>query len=142
MTTRKYILLIALFSLGAAVMIAAKMLRRPDVLAKGCFHQVAHKASGCASLLQSSTGDIELEITDLSLTPSLDLEVVLTSAGDAFENDAVKRADRVSLGPLKPGVEYQKFPVPAGTNVSRLHSVTIWNTRYEVNFTTAPLRGE
>ena len=81
-----------------------------------------------------------LELTGLSTAAGSANDVILTSAGDAFENETVKSADKLILGGLESGKEYQEFTIPVGTDIFAFHSVTIWNSKYQVNFTTAPLR--
>ncbi len=111
----------------------------PKVLASGNFHQVAHKGAGQAEILQKANGKFVLRLNDFRTTGKPDLEVYLISAPDAFENETVKRSEIFSLGKLQTADGEQEYSLPAGLDVLQFHAVTIWNTKYEVNYTTAPL---
>lgn len=113
--------------------------RAPRILAAGAFHQVAHKGAGWAQLAELPDGRRVLRLLELRTAYRPDLEVYLISAADAPENETVKRAERVSLGPLLTTGGDQELAVPAGLDLTRFHAVTIWSDRYQVNFTTAPL---
>ena len=129
-----------IFAITAGTLVIGRSTLMPKTLAKGCFHQVAHKGSGCAGLVRGADGKVFLELTDFETSDSPDLRVLLSSAPDAFENITVQNADQISLGPLTRTGGYQQFFVPANVSVEQFHSVTIWNTKYLVNFTTAPLK--
>lgn len=81
-----------------------------------------------------------MEVTGLRIANTPNLELVLSTAHDAFENEAVKQAKQLSLGPVDARAEYQVFRIPQDADISEFHSLTIWNTKYQVNFATAPLR--
>ena len=123
-------------ALGAGL---AAAVRSPRVLASGSFHQVAHKGSGTATICELPDGRRVLRLLDFSTSDHPDLVVLLISAPDAPENETVKRAESVSLGPLRAAEGNQEYAVPDGVDLDRFHAVTIWNRKYHVNFTTAPL---
>lgn len=126
--------------LGAGTLAAIRYARAPVVLAAGRFHAVAHKGSGFGVLYRARSGKPVVKIVCLRTGLRPDLAVYLIGARDAFDNDTVKNSPAVLLGMLKGTAAEQEFEVPAGVDVSRYHAVTIWSEKYQVNFTTAPLR--
>lgn len=137
--SKKLVIIPILLILAAAVFLIG-FARRPTVLAHGCFHQVAHKGSGCATLLRLSDGKTVLQLTDFATAENSDLRVLLISAPDAPENSAVLSSERVDLGPLRVSEPEQEYSIPRSVNIDTFHAVTVWNARYQVNFTTAPLK--
>ncbi len=118
---------------------SARLSNMPKVLASGEFHRVAHKGFGQAAILQKTDGQMRLRLTDFRTSESADLEVYLISAPDALENETIKRSETFSLGKLQTANGTQEYILPAGLDFYKYHAVTIWNTKYEVNYTTAPL---
>jgi hypothetical protein len=116
-----------------------RLVRTPRVLAAGGFHQVAHSGAGWAQVCRRSDGRMILRLINFSTAFRPDLEVDLIAAPDACENETVKRSERVSLGRLIAGDGDQEYEIPPDLDLSRWHAVTIWSTRYDVNFATAPL---
>jgi hypothetical protein len=112
----------------------------PRLLASGRFHQVAHKGEGVATLLQSSDGQHILRLTNFRTTDKSDLTVLLISAPDALENQTVMNSSVFVLGPLQQAAGDQEYPLPADLDLTHFGAVTIWNKKYQVNFTTAPLQ--
>ena len=123
----------------AATVLLIGFSRRPQIEASGCFHQVAHKGSGCATLMRRANGKTVLELTNFATTENPDLRVLLISAEDALENTAVVNSQKIDLGPLQLSSGSQEYVVPRNVDVGAFNAVTIWNSRYQVNFTTAPL---
>jgi hypothetical protein len=111
----------------------------PTTLASGRFHNVAHKGSGMAEILETASGQRVLRLSDFSTAPAPGLCVLLISAPDARENETVKRSQRMRLGPLAACEGDQDYEIPPGADVRRYRAVTIWSEKYGVNFTTAPL---
>jgi hypothetical protein len=114
--------------------------QRPKVLAAGRFHQMAHKGEGIATIYQLPGGERVLRLTNFHTADRSDLLLYLISANDALENETVKRSTVFSLGQLQGSEGDQEYLVPSGLDLSRFHAVTIWSPKYEVNFTTAPLK--
>ena len=112
----------------------------PRLLASGRFHQVAHKGEGLVTLLQSNNGQRILRLTNFRTTDKSDLTVLLISAPDAHENQTVMNSNVFVLGPLQQAAGDQEYPLPADLDLTHFGAVTIWNKKYQVNFTTAPLR--
>jgi hypothetical protein len=126
--------------LGIRVVAGLEYVYAPSVIAQGQFHPVAHKGSGSAVLCRLPNGRRSLRLTNFSTASRPDLAVYLISAPDAFDNETVTGSRIISLGPLKPAPDGQVYDVPAGVDLRRYHAVTIWSRKYQVNFTTAPLR--
>jgi hypothetical protein len=68
-----------------------------------------------------------------------DLQVCLVAAADCPENETVERAGFVMLGSFQSAEADQTFNIPDGLDLDRYRAVTIWNPKYRVNFTSAPL---
>jgi hypothetical protein len=113
---------------------------RERILAGGGFHQVAHKGEGRAAIYKLLNGERELHLTDFKTEAGQALEVYLISAPDAYENETVERSKIVSLGALKAVEGDQSYILPNDADLSECRAVTIWSSKYRVNFTTAPLK--
>jgi hypothetical protein len=112
----------------------------PRLLASGRFHQVAHKGEGVAAILQLHNGQRVLRLTDFRTRETPELAVLLISAPDAYENQTVVNSSVFVLGALQQAAGSQEYSLPADLDLTRFGAVTIWNKKYQVNFTTAPLR--
>lgn len=110
-------------------------------LASGSFHKVAHEAKGTATIHQLPGGQQTLRLTNFETSNGPDLRLYLVAAEDAADSDTVKRAGFIELGALKGNIGDQNYDVPAGTDLSKYKSVTVWCRRFGVNFATAPLMG-
>lgn len=108
----------------------------------GQFRGVAHETKGTATVLQSSTGGRVLRLTGFETSNGPDVRVLLVTAADAADNDAVKNGSPVELGLLKGNVGDQNYDVPADLDLAKYRSVVIWCNRFGVNFGTAPLMGD
>jgi hypothetical protein len=109
-------------------------------IAYGCFHQVAHKGSGCAALVQKSDGQIVLQLVDFKTTENPDLQILIISATDALENETVKNSEQLFVASLQKSEGFQEYLVPNIQSLTKLKAVVIWNNKHSVNFTTAPLK--
>jgi hypothetical protein len=112
----------------------------PKVLVVGKFHQVAHKGEGTAAIYLLRGGRRVLRLTEFRTASRSDLLVYLISAPDAMENETVKHSEVFSFGSLHNNEGDQEYPVPDELDLTRYHAVTVWSPKYEVNFTTAPLK--
>lgn len=133
-------LIIATFVVAVSVVLIIYVATRASVIASGCFHPVAHTGSGCARLVDAGGGRARLELMDFATAEGTDLRVMLSTAQDALENSTVQRSETLDLGPLKNAEGSQEYDVPPIGNLSEFLSVTVWDSKHEVNFTTAPLR--
>jgi hypothetical protein len=112
----------------------------PRLLASGRFHQVAHKGEGVAAILQLQNGRRVLRLTDFRTTDNPELAILLISAPDADENQTVVNSSVFVLSPLQQAAGNQEYSLPPDLDLTHFGAVTIWNKKYHVNFTTAPLR--
>ena len=112
----------------------------PRLLTSGRFHQVAHKGEGLASIFQLSNGERVLRLTDFCTTDKPEMTVMLISAPDAQENETVVNSSVFVIGPLQKAAGDQEYSLPADLDLTHFGAVTIWNKKYQVNFTTAPLQ--
>src|SRR3954470_21499974 len=130
---------------GSVLVISAGVLgwtllgNREHVLLAGTFHSVAHKGSGEARIVTLGDGRRVLRLVDVKTYPAPELEVCLVSAPDAEDNDTVRQSGFTCLGRYNPTAGYAAYPLPPQIDLERHRAVTIWERRYQVNFTTAPL---
>ena len=135
--------LVGIVGVTLSLIIAAAYVRHasaPRLLASGRFHQVAHKGEGLAAILQLHSGQRILRLTDFRTTDKPELAILLISAPDAHENQTVVNSSVFVLGPLQQAAGNQEYSLPADLDLTQFGAVTIWNKKYQVNFTTAPLR--
>ncbi len=116
--------------------------RWPDgqLLARGEFHQVAHKGSGEARLYRLRSGTLELAIRDFRTGYIPNLEVLLIASDDALNNEMVEHSQRAALGKIPASASSWNAKLPSGLDPHHFRAVTVWYPQYKVNFTTAPLR--
>ena len=115
----------------------------PTVLAQGSFISHEHPTTGTVKLLRLTDGSMVVRLEDLSTSEGPKLQVVLSdapvipgSAGYHVFDDG----RYVDLGPLKGNKGSANYPVPAGTDIQGLSSVSIWCDRFDVSFGAASLR--
>jgi len=108
-------------------------------LVTGKFHDGAHKTSGTASIYQLADGKQVLRFTNFETSNGPDVHVYLVAAPDALDNDTVTQAGFLPLGSLKGNQGDQNYELPAGVDLNKYRSVSIWCKRFSVNFGTAPL---
>lgn len=139
--TKKFILIfLTLLSTAVFAGLLVQHVFAPKTIASGCFHQVAHKGSGCAVIVQKSNGQTALQLTDFKTAADDDLQILLISSTDALENETVKNSERFYVAPLQKSEGFQEYVVPMGQNLTKFNAVTIWSSKHGVNFTTAPLK--
>ena len=109
------------------------------VLATGRFHGVAHKSTGVATIHQLGDGKRVIRLTEFETSNGPELHLYMVAAPDASDNDTVKNAGFVSVGPLKGNKGDQNYDLPADLDLAKYQSVTVWCRRFGVNFATAPL---
>lgn len=111
----------------------------PMVLYTGTFHGVSHHASGVATVYAMSDGHRILRFTDFEVSNGPDVHVYLVATDDANDNETVKKAETIGLGPMKGNVGNQNYDLPDDVDLAEYRSVTIWCKRFGINFATAPL---
>lgn len=129
----------ALKSEAAGMPAADSMMSASTALKTGTFHSVAHETKGMATIHQLADGRRVLRLTDFMTSNGPDVRVLLVAAKDASDSDTVKNSGFVEVAPLKGNVGDQNYELPAGLDLSKYGSVTIWCNRFSVNFATAPL---
>jgi hypothetical protein len=111
----------------------------PKVLASGMFHGVAHTTKGTAAVHETADGKRVLRLTDFETSNGPAVHVYLIAAADAADDATVKKAESIDLGEIKGNRGDQNYDVPAGADLAKYRAVTIWCSRFNVNFATAPL---
>ena len=119
--------------------VAAGSVAEPVALASGMFHGVAHDTKGTATVLRLADGARVLRFTQFETSNGPDVRVYLVAASDASDNETVKAAGFVELGPMKGNQGDQNYDVPASIDLANYRTVTIWCKRFGVNFASAPL---
>jgi hypothetical protein len=123
------------------VMTAAVAFAQGDsIVATGTFHGAAHKCEGRATIYKTSDGEV-LRLTHFKTSDGPALHVILIAASDAQddENFLDKKIEKVDLGSLKGTEGDQNYSVPAGTDLNKFKTVSIFCERFNANFGAAPL---
>ena len=123
----------------AATPTAAAPAAEPTALARGTFHGNAHETSGTATVLDLGNGRRILRLTSFATSNGPDVRVYLVASADVTDDATVTRAGFVELGPMKGNVGDQNYEIPAGVDLAKYRTVTIWCKRFSVNFGSAPL---
>ncbi|MEV0443742.1 DM13 domain-containing protein [Streptomyces spectabilis] len=109
----------------------------PEDLARGKLISHEHETSGSVRILRLADGTRVLRLTDLSTSNGPALKVWLTDAEVKPGKDGWHVFDdgrHVSLGDLKGNKGDQNYTLPAGLDLNRYRSVTIWCDRFDVSF--------
>ena len=122
---------------GGAAM--ASIDKGPMTVTKGSFKGLAHETKGLASIYQLPDGKRTLRLTEFETSNGPDVHVYLTAAEIEKGNDAVKRSGFIDLGSMKGNKGDQNYDIPAEADLNKYKNVSIWCTRFGVNFATAPL---
>ena len=126
-------------SLGAVAASAGATEAAPTTLAMGNFHSNAHDTKGTATVLDLGGGRRVLRLTNFETSNGPDVRVYLVAAPDVQDNNTVKTAGFVELGPMKGNIGDQNYDIPASVDLANYRTVTIWCKRFSVNFGSAPL---
>jgi len=110
-------------------------------LETGTFHGKVHNTSGRATIYQEEDGKLILRLTNFKTSNGPDVHVILIAAKDADDDANFLKSDtqRVELGKLKGNEGDQNYEVPAGTDLSRFQTVSVYCERFNANFGAAPL---
>jgi hypothetical protein len=111
------------------------------IIATGTFHGKLHNTSGRATIYEESNGRQILRLTNFKTSNGPDLHVVLIALKDASDdaNFLKSGTERVELGKLKGNEGDQNYEIPAGTDLTKYHAVSVYCERFNANFGTAPL---
>lgn len=110
------------------------------IVATGRFHGVTHKTSGRATVY-SVNGQDTLRLTNFKTSNGPNTHVILIAATDAQDDNNFldNKIERVDLGTLKGNEGDQNYLIPAGTDLSKFKTVSIYCERFNANFGAAPL---
>lgn len=115
---------------------------RTRTLASGELISHEHRTSGSVKVLQLADGTRTLRLENLDTSNGPDLRVWITDA-PVKEGTAGWRVfddgKFVSLGKLKGNKGDQNYALPAGLDLNRYTSVSIWCDRFDVSFGAASL---
>src|SRR4051794_26662131 len=123
----------------AATSLAMSKTSEPLVLARGDFRGLAHDTGGAATVHQLADGKRILRLSNFETSNGPDVHVYLVTAEVAKDNATVKQAGFIDLGSLKGNKGDQNYEVPADTDLNKYKSVSIWCSRFGVNFGAAAL---
>lgn len=114
----------------------------PVVVRQGEFVSHEHRTRGLARLVRKPDGSHLLELVGLDTSNGPDLRVRLSDQPVLPGADGWHVFDDgkwVELGRLKGNRGDQAYPVPPGTDLDALDSVTVWCKRFSVSFGAAAL---
>lgn len=82
-----------------------------------------------------------MRLTNFKTSNGPDVHVILIAAKDAQDNENFLngKVERVELGSLKGNEGDQNYNIPAGTDLSKFRTVSIYCERFNANFGAAPL---
>ncbi|MEU3625838.1 electron transporter [Amycolatopsis coloradensis] len=116
--------------------------KEPSIVATGELISHEHTTSGGVRILRAADGSLVLRLENLDTSNGPDLRVWLTDAPVVPGKDGWFVFDdgaHVSAGKLKGNKGSQNYTLPAGTDLARYSSVTIWCDRFDVSFGAAEL---
>ncbi|MFE3323855.1 DM13 domain-containing protein [Streptomyces sp. NPDC059176] len=117
----------------------------PKTLATGTFISHEHHTSGTVKIVELPDGSRTLRLEDLDTSNGPALRVWLTDQPVKAGKDGWHVFDDgayVSLGELKGNKGDQNYPLPAGLDLDRYRSISIWCDRFDVSFGAAELSGK
>jgi electron transfer DM13 len=111
-------------------------------LETGTFHGQVHNTSGRATIYREAEGKLVLRLTHFKTSNGPDVHVILIADKDADDNANFLKSgtERVELGTLKGNEGDQNYDIPAGTDLGRFQTVSIYCERFNANFGAAPLK--
>ena len=114
---------------------------KAKTLYTGKFHGKVHATEGRATIYQQADGKQLLRLTGFKTSNGPDVHVILVAAKDASDdaNFLKSNTDRVELGKLKGNEGDQNYEIPAGTDLGKFATVSIYCERFNANFGAAPL---
>jgi electron transfer DM13 len=110
-------------------------------LETGTFHGKVHSTSGRATIYREADGRLILRLTNFKTSNGPDVHVVLIAAKDADDdaNFLKNSTEKVELGALRGNEGDQNYDIPAGTDLKKFQTVSIYCERFNANFGAAPL---
>ena len=114
----------------------------PVTLATGRFVSQEHRTAGNVRLIRLPDGSVVVRLEELTTSDGPALHVWLTDQPVRVGSDGWHLFDDgryIDLGDLKGNRGDQNYPVPSGTDLAGLTSVTVWCARFHVSFGAAAL---
>ena len=107
----------------------------------GKFHGKVHATSGRATVYLEADGKLVLRLTNFKTSNGPDVHVILVATKDAGDdaNFLKNNTERVELGKLKGNEGDQNYEIPAGTDLAKFRTVSVYCERFNANFGAAPL---
>ena len=107
----------------------------------GKFHGKVHATSGRATVYQEADGKLVLRLTNFKTSNGPDVHVILVATKDAGDdaNFLKNNTERVELGKLKGNEGDQNYEIPAGTDLAKFRTVSVYCERFNANFGAALL---
>jgi len=114
---------------------------KAKTLYTGKFHGKVHPTEGRATVYQQADGKVLLRLTGFKTSNGPDVHVILVATKDANDdaNFMKSNTERVELGRLKGNEGDQNYEIPAGTDLAKFTTVSIYCERFNANFGAAPL---
>jgi len=112
----------------------------PAIVAHGTFTNgdSFHKGEGTATLYRVGQ-DVVLRLDPFKVTNGPALHVYLSGHTAPRNSAELHDAGALDLGQLRGNIGAQNYPIPAGTDLSKYHSVVIYCQMFHVVFSTAEL---
>jgi hypothetical protein len=132
--------IVSILMLAGVSALPLAALAAPTALETGSFASGAHPTSGTATLYKLDDGKTVLRLTNFETSNGPAVHVYLTAATAVNGNSDVTSGKFVDLGGLKGNVGNQNYDVPADIDLSQYHGVSIWCSRFSVNFGYAKLQ--
>ncbi len=97
-----------------------------------------HTGSGDALIYELPDGSYVLRFENFEVINGPDLHIILSGTANPASSSDVMAAS-VDLGPIKGNIGDQNYDIPAGTDISAIHSVVVYCQPFHVIFASAPL---
>lgn len=136
-----FVLLTLAFGLQAPANAQESASQQAKTIETGTFHGKVHQTSGRATIYKEADGKLILRLTNFKTSNGPDVHVILVAAKDADDDANFLKSDtaRVELGKLKGNEGDQNYEIPAGTDLAKFQTVSIYCERFNANFGAAPL---
>lgn len=114
---------------------------KAKTLVTGKFHGKVHKTEGRATIYEEAGGKLVLRLTNFKTSNGPDVHVILVATKDAMDdaNFVKDNTEKIELGKLKGNEGDQNYEIPAGTDLTKFSTVSIYCERFNANFGVAPL---
>ena len=114
---------------------------KAKTLVTGKFHGKVHPTEGRATVYREASGKLVLRLTNFKTSNGPDVHVILVATKDAMDdaNFLKGNTEKIELGKLKGNEGDQNYEIPAGTDLTKFQTVSIYCERFNANFGAAPL---